>query len=76
MFYDKSIMRHIEMHLLETSKDVSSANNVGLEVGDDEVCEECYKPVGDVVGSFVSFVLLLDEDAEWIICADCARPVL
>jgi len=76
MFYDKSIMRHIEMHLLETSKDVTSANNVGLEVGHDEVCEECYKPVGDVSGSFVPFVLLLDEDAEWIICAECASPVL
>jgi hypothetical protein len=78
MFYDKSIMRHIEMHLIESSKDVQSANNVGLSVDNDEVCEECLLPVGEVVGSskFASFVLCLDDEDEWVVCADCARPVL
>jgi len=75
MFYDKP-MRHIEMHLLENSKDVQSANTVGLEVGDDEVCEECFKPVGEVVGVFVPFLLLLDDESEWVVCAECASPVL
>lgn len=76
MFYDKSIMRHIEMHLLENSKDVQAANNVGLEVDDDEICEECYKPVGEGDASFVPFLFILDDQAEWIVCAECASPVL
>ena len=76
MFYDKNIMRHIEMHLIESSKDTTSANNVGLEIGDNESCEECFKPVGDVDGTFVPFVFLLDDEAEWIVCAECATPVL
>ena len=69
-------MRHIEMHLLENSKDVQSANTVGLEVQDDEVCEECTLPVGEVEGTFVPFVLLLDDEAEWVVCKECATPVL
>lgn len=69
-------MRHIEMHLLENSKDVQSANTVGLEVQDDEVCEECTLPVGEVKGTFVPFVLLLDDEAEWVVCKECATPVL
>lgn len=64
------------MHLLENSKDVTSANTVGLEVGDDEVCEECFKPVGEVAGTFVPFLLLLDDESEWVVCAECASPVL
>ena len=76
MFYDKNIMRHIEMHLLENSKDLNSANNVGLEVSDDEICEECQQPVGEVKGTFVPFVLILDDEAEWVVCAECAQPVL
>jgi hypothetical protein len=75
MFYDKP-MRHIEMHLLENSKDVQSANTVGLEVQDDESCEECLLPVGNVKGSFVPFLLILDDEAEWVVCAECAKPVL
>ena len=70
------LMRHIEMHLLENSKDVQSANTVGLEVQDDEVCEECTQPVGEVKGTFVPFVLLLDDEAEWVVGQECATPVL
>lgn len=76
MFYDKSIMRHIEMHLIESSRDVQSANAVGLETSDDEICEECLVPVGEVKDKFVPFVLLLDDESEWVVCADCASPVL
>lgn len=64
------------MHLLENSKDINSANNVGLEVSDDEICEECQQPVGEVKGTFVPFVFILDDEAEWVVCADCAKPVL
>ena len=70
------LMRHIEMHLLENSKDVQSANTVGLEVAPNETCEECFQPVGEVKGTFVPFVLLLDDEAEWVVCAECASPVL
>ena len=69
-------MRHIEMHLLENSKDVQSANTVGLEVAPNETCEECTLPVGEVKGTFVPFVLLLDDEAEWVVCKECATPVL
>jgi hypothetical protein len=75
MFYDKP-MRHIEMHLIENSKDVQSANTVGLEVDPNETCEECFEAVGEVNGTFVPFVLLLDDEAEWVVCAECASPVL
>lgn len=78
MFYDKSIMRHIEMHLIESSKDVQTCNLSGLDVEDDERCEECFIPVGESVDSskFVPFVLCLDDEAEWVVCAQCASPVL
>jgi hypothetical protein len=64
------------MHLIENSKDKTSANTVGLEIGDDEICEECFKSVGDTKSNFVPFVFLLDDEAEWIVCAECASPVL
>jgi hypothetical protein len=79
MFYDKSIMRHIEMHLIESSKDVQTCNLTGLDVSDDESCEECFKPVGESASGsskFVSFVLCLDDESEWVVCSECASPVL
>jgi hypothetical protein len=65
------------MHLIETSEDVRLANVAGLDVENDETCEECLKPVGDsATKKFKPFVLLLDDEAEWVVCADCAIPVL
>jgi hypothetical protein len=77
MFYDKSIMRHLEMHLFESSEDQRLGNEIGLETSDGETCENCFKQVGDsVFGKFTPFVLVLDDEAEWIICKECATPVL
>ena len=78
MFYDKSMMRHIELHTIENSKDVVAANQVGLEVAGTEICEECFKQVGEspVSKKFIPFVFVLDDDAEWVVCFECASPVL
>jgi hypothetical protein len=77
MFYDKP-MRHIELHTIESSKDVATANQIGFKVDNSETCEECFQQVGErpVSKKFVSFVLALDDDAEWVVCFECASPIL
>lgn len=70
-------MRHIEIHVIENTQDVILASKAGLDVYDSETCEECSHEVGDSAGKvFVPFLVLLDEDSEWIVCATCANPVL
>ena len=71
-------MRHIEMHLVENSADLQSAAQAGLDVYDDDHCENCYRPVGDSreAKSFVPFLIILDDKSEWIVCKECADPVL
>jgi len=71
-------MRHIELHTIENSKDLVTANQVGLEVAGAETCEECFKQVGEtsVSKKFVPFVLALDDEAEWVVCFECASPIL
>jgi hypothetical protein len=78
MFYDKSMMRHIELHTIENSKDVVAARQIGLEIGDGEICEECFKQVGEspLSNKFAPFVYVLDDEAEWVVCIECASPVL
>jgi hypothetical protein len=77
MFYDKP-MRHIELHTIESSKDVATANQIGFKVDNAETCEECFQQVGEspVSKKFVSFVLALDDEAEWVVCFECASPIL
>ena len=77
MFYDKP-MRHIELHTIESSKDVATANQVGLEVAGAETCEECFQQVGEspISKKFVPFVFALDDEAEWVVCFECASPIL
>jgi len=76
MFYDKT-MRHIELHLIENSHDLMLSAKAGLDVYDSEICEECNVEVGDnTAGKFIPFAVLLDEESEWIVCANCATPVL
>lgn len=76
MFYDKT-MRHIEIHLIENSHDIVLAAEAGIEAYGAEVCEVCSQEVGDSLGSFRQFLVLLDdEDSEWIVCAKCADPIL
>jgi hypothetical protein len=71
-------MRHIELHTIESSKDVAIANQVGLEISGAETCEECFEQVGEspVSKKFVPFVLALDDEAEWVVCFECASPIL
>lgn len=76
MFYDKT-MRHIEIHLIENTHDLVLASQAGLDVYDSETCEECSHEVGETdAKSFTPFLVLLDEDSEWIVCAKCANPIL
>jgi hypothetical protein len=78
MFYDKPMIRHIEMHLIENAGDQRLADSIGLETSDNEVCSNCYEPVGESFSgnTFTPFLLILDEENEWITCASCASPVL
>ena len=70
-------MRNIEIHTIEDAHDLTLANEVGLDVYDDETCGNCREEVGSTsAGKFVKFAILLDEEAEWIVCLDCAQPVL
>ena len=71
-------MRHIELHTIESSKDVATANQIGFKVDNAETCEECFQQVGEspVSKKFVSFVLALDDEAEWVVCFECASPIL
>lgn len=76
MFYDKR-MRHLEMHVIENSHDIVLAAEAGVEAFSAEVCEVCSQDVGDNSGyNFRPFVVILDEEAEWIVCVRCAEPVL
>jgi hypothetical protein len=71
-------MRHIELHTIESSKDVAIANQVGLEISGAETCEECFEQVGESPMSkkFAPFVIALDDEAEWVVCFECASPIL
>jgi hypothetical protein len=70
-------MRHIEVHLVESNDDRESLNIAGFELFEVETCEQCSEEVGAVEDAeFVAFVACLDEDDEWIVCAECAEPIL
>ena len=77
MFYDKP-MRHIELHTIESSKDVVTANEIGFEVSNTETCEECFEQVGEspISKKFLPFVYALDDEAIWTVCFECASPIL
>jgi hypothetical protein len=69
-------MKHIEMHVIEAVKDLALADKAGLDVYESESCEECFEQVGEDAGNFKPFVVLLDEESVWIVCVNCASPVL
>jgi hypothetical protein len=72
------LMKHFEAHLIENSHDLQLADSAGLDVYDDDQCENCYLPVGDTrtAGKFKAFIIFLDENSEWIICKDCSENIL
>ena len=73
-------MRHIEMHLIENSHEERLATLAGLDVYEDELCSECKEAVGsnavDHEQQYKPFLIVLDDDSEWIVCKDCASAVL
>lgn len=72
-------MRAIEVHVIETDDDINLALKSGLlEPSDlDELyCDECEETVGHESSEFHEFsVVLYDDDASWLLCADCSSPV-
>ena len=71
-------MRHIELHTIESSTDVATANEIGFEVSNTETCEECFEQVGEspISKKFLPFVYALDDEAIWTVCFECASPIL
>jgi hypothetical protein len=68
-------MKHIEMHVIETVRDLALTETAGLDVYESESCKECFEPVGEDSGNFKPFVVVLDEESVWIVCVNCASPV-
>jgi hypothetical protein len=65
------------MHLLQNSRDIETATKIGLSVFEDDECENCFIRVGDGgMENFVPFLIVLDDSDEWVVCAECAGPVL
>jgi len=71
-------MRHIEMHLIENSHDIVLAAEAGIEAFSAETCEVCSQEVGDNANpyAFKPFLVCLDDESEWVVCAKCADPIL
>jgi hypothetical protein len=69
-------MIHIELHVIENPEDLDAAETAGLGNYESESCESCFEAVGTTDDGFVPFVVALDDEAEWIVCAECAEPIL
>lgn len=69
-------MQHIEIHVIESDRDIDSAVECGLLDGpfDIDPCEHCDEEVG-VLGNFHPFVIVLNGDDQWILCYDCSLPL-
>lgn len=71
-------MRHIELHTVESTKDIDLAITAGLLDIDDidgAECFRCYEEVGYVDGEFYGYAIVLDEVHQWTVCAPCASSV-
>lgn len=71
-------MRHIELHTVESTRDIDSAITAGLLDIDDidgAECFRCYEEVGYVNGEFYSYAIALDDTHQWTVCAACAVTV-
>ena len=71
-------MMHLELHVIQSPHDAELADLAGLiELTDNESCEHCGDPVGfDRNGKFTPLVAVLDEESIWVVCPECASPVL
>jgi hypothetical protein len=75
------VMRSLEMHHIETERDLTLALTCDLVLPEQVAatqCIECKERVCYSNGNeFIPFVLVLDEnDQDWIVCEDCASPIL
>jgi hypothetical protein len=72
-------MKNIELHVMENNADVSDGLVAGLlEVDDLDApeCAACAEEVGHKAGTFYPYAVALDETNLWMVCADCAGPVI
>jgi len=72
-------MKSIELHVLESDADIDSAMTAGLIDIDDidgATCAACYEDVGYVGSRFYAYAIVLDDVAQWTLCATCIEPVV
>lgn len=71
-------MRHLEIFVVESIKDLDELSAFQVDVDDNESCGICIKDVGvDFAGELEPFCAIVeDEDDIWVICTDCAFAVL
>lgn len=74
------VMRLLEIHMFETEDDITSAIQVGAILPEQLIhstCIDCKGGVGYAGLDFEPFVIVIDEnDQDWLVCCDCAKPVL
>jgi len=73
-------MRSLEVHVFETETDLDHALRSGIALPEQLAmteCRECDLTTGICDGDFEPFVVVIDEnDQDWILCTDCASPML
>lgn len=69
-------MQHIEIHVIESDRDIDAAVECGLLDGPFAIdpCEHCSEEVG-VLGHFHPFAIVLNGDEQWTLCYECALPL-
>lgn len=71
-------MRHIELHTVESARDLDLAVTAGLLDIDDidgAECFRCYEEVGYIDGEFYAYIIALDDVHQWTVCSSCSSPV-
>lgn len=72
-------MKNIELHLMDSDGDVYLGVQAGLidvEDTDEPTCLNCAEDVGPIDGAFYPYVVALDDESQWVVCEECASPVV
>lgn len=73
-------MRSLEVHVFETDTDLDNALKAGIVFPEQVAiteCSDCGEGVCYTDELFCPFALIIDEnDQDWILCEDCASPIL
>lgn len=72
-------MKNIELHVMENNADVSDGLVAGLlEVDDLDApeCAACAEDIGHIAGTFYPYAVALDDETQWMVCTECAGPVI